>query len=69
MSDPLHWHKVTVEAPPEDEMVLLSWGGLEGSQVGYRYVGDNLESYYCIGGDSLDGDDPEWWMRIPDVPE
>lgn len=61
------WHKVADEPPPEDEMVLLSWGGLEGSGVGYRFMRDG-DTYYVVDGNTNDGDDPEWWMRIPETP-
>lgn len=61
------WHKVADEPPPEHEMVLLSWGVPEGSVVGYRRVRDGDE-YYCVGGDTHDGDFPVWWMRLPGPP-
>jgi hypothetical protein len=61
------WRKVADDPPPVDEMVLLCWHGLEGSAVGYRFVNEG-DSYYCVGGDTSDGDDPEWWMPVPELP-
>jgi hypothetical protein len=63
------WRKMTEELPPVKEMVLLSWWGtIEGSSVGYRYVRYG-KSYYCVDGDTCDGDDPEWWVPIPPIPQ
>ena len=65
---PNPWVKVSENPPPMDEMVLLSWHGLEGSAVGYRYCNDEAEEdYYNVGGDTCDGDDPEYWMPIPEI--
>lgn len=61
------WHKLSDTLPPEDVMVLLSWGAVEGSAVGYRSVYEE-ETSYVIEGNTSNGDDPEWWMYIPDLP-
>lgn len=64
-----NWISVQKNKPPLNKMVLLSWGSLEGSAVGYRYNHDEDEDdFYCIGGDTTDGDDPEYWMPVPKLP-
>ena len=61
------WARVAETPPPVDQMVLLSWGSEEGSQAGYRRTNEHGD-FYCIGGDTSDGDDPEWWMPFPPLP-
>ena len=60
----MEWVSVKDKLPPENKIVLISWGYLRSTSIGSYWA----MYWWSIEGNIL-GDAPAYWMSLPEPPK